>query len=221
MKYYSDNLTVQKALNTIRPLIWWVFIVVVAIVILAIQSGTHGRPNAFALVALLSAIVLVPVGNILIPRAWFSYWLARVSEPAEFYQRAVRLKLINPAQAKRIADRVGRDVRHRKQIALNLQPINAGKKIDLTPEGFSGEKGLIRWQDIQDFGLYTYYKSQLFQTNFDLVFHLKDGSYQRIPIHTFKPAKLEYEIDRYLNAFRETPTSVSQPFSHITRLGVS
>jgi hypothetical protein len=194
-KRYSDNPSVEKAFNATSQNSWIFLVILIFTIILGLYVTSQFNQPALPLIGIFGSILLVSTLYYFISKKWFRFWLQRVSDPAELYQRAIRLYMMFPGTAKRIAKDLNINVSQRQWAGEALPTIQAHKKVLLSNTHIVINGISFALADISDF----YFSAVKAAQTTLVVIQLRNQSQQSFSLNVRKPFELEYQIDKYLN----------------------
>jgi hypothetical protein len=200
MKYYSDNKSIEEALNKTWRLTIFVFILTFGLIILGFYLATQYQLSWLLPTTFLVSLPLGYIVSIILIKNWFKKWLILVDDPYELYRRARQLNLIFPSTAKKIANKLCIDIYTNKYklgnfIELPSKQIN--KLVNLTKHSIIIGNKTFLWKEIKSFELTPYYRSNFFGPTLDLVLYFNNNQSESFPLRIKKPFDLEYNLDKY------------------------
>ncbi len=202
MKYRSDNKIIEKALNKTWYITILFFVIAIGLMILGLYYAGNYKINWLFPTSIIGSFVISAIPTTILLNYWFKYWILKVDNPYEFFRRAIRLNLIFPSTAKRIAKKLGVDIINNTYESTpykDLPEILINKKVLLSNSSVTIENQAFDWNDIESFELSPYYSSQgLFGPTLDLVLKFKSHETLEFPLRVSKPFEFEYEMDKYL-----------------------
>lgn len=195
MRFFSDNPSVRNAMNKTWIYFWGFIITLAALLLSGLFLATNfGIPVLFP-VSIFTSIVVTAAIFLLLAERWFAYWLPRVTDPAELFQRTLRYKMIFFSRAKKIASRAGVDISKRHCQQRDLPPLEPHKKVSLTRDSITIIETSFLLTGVTNF----YFTPRRYGPgNMSLNIRTKDKQVYRFPLSIRRPYGLEYEIDKYL-----------------------
>jgi hypothetical protein len=205
MKYYSDNKTVEKELNKtwVRvgiPFIIIFFGLVLTGFYLMIKLDLNG--NIYAPLTILLAIIISGFIGYKLSILWFKSALDYVDDKTELTERAIRHLMILESTARKILTTKNITLKERSENNGKLRESRIHKKIKLTSDYIDINKEITFWDEIKDFRILTDSR-QNYNADHTVILILNGDAVKRYRIQLTNARKIEYEIDKYLNARRK------------------
>jgi hypothetical protein len=175
---------------------FWGFIITLTVLLVSglFLTINSGIPVLFP-VSIFSSILITAAIFLYLAERWFVFWLPRVTDPAELFQRSLRYKMIFFSRAKKIASRAGVDISKRHCQHQDLPPLQPHKKVSLTKDSITIKDTSFLLAEVANF----YFTPRRYGPgNMSLNICTKQAQVYRFPLTIRRPYGLEYEIDKYL-----------------------
>jgi hypothetical protein len=204
MNYHSQDKSIKKAFNQTWLLIGFpFFIIMFTTFILGFVLIDHYKltGNLYPFLTIITGILLPTIICHQISKIWFSYQIERVSDKAEFTERAKRNQMIWPSTADKILKAKGIILQDRIELKEQiLETITIDNVISISAESIEIDGEIFFWKDIRDFRITA--NQNIGLSNYTLFLIFSESKFFRKELSLIDSKYTEFLIDKYLTNYR-------------------